>query len=158
MTHAARALQSHDLSGEGIKLWITDIFWPHKDMEGLPRWVISPMLGPPPRQHKHERQYTPSIHPFIPTRRIWNDDYGGQMLFEDLVGLKFPDICLTGELVPGYDKWLISGGEYVENSSTLGVSVPINPSIKLTFVSVYGPRETYFVDSLRKPLRTIVGI
>ena len=36
-------------------------------------------------------------HPFIPTRRIWNDDYGGQMIFRDLVGLKFPDICLTGE-------------------------------------------------------------
>ena len=35
MTHAARALQSHDLSGEEIKLWITYIlFWPHKDMEG----------------------------------------------------------------------------------------------------------------------------
>ena len=47
--------------------------------------------------HKHERQYTPSIHPFIPTRRIWNDDYGGQMIFGDPVGLKFPDICLTGE-------------------------------------------------------------
>ena len=37
VTHAALALQSHDLSGEGIKLWITDIrFRPHKDMEGLP--------------------------------------------------------------------------------------------------------------------------
>ena len=69
-------------------------------MEGLPGWVISPMPGPPPRQHKHERQYTPSIHPFIPTRRIWNDDYGGQMIFGDLVGLKFPDICLTGEKKP----------------------------------------------------------
>ena len=29
---------------------------------GPPRWVISPMPGPPPRQHKHERQYTPSTH------------------------------------------------------------------------------------------------
>ena len=27
VTHAARALQSHDLSGEGIKLWITDILF-----------------------------------------------------------------------------------------------------------------------------------
>ena len=101
MTHAARALQSHELSGEGIKLWITDIhFWPHKDMEGFPGWVISPMPGPPPRQHKHERQYTPSTHSVIPTRRIWNDDYGGQMIFGDLMGLKFPDICLTGEEKP----------------------------------------------------------
>ena len=105
MTHAARALQSHDLSGEGIKLWITYIgllfFLPHKDMEGLPGSVISPMPGPPPRQHaKHERQYTPSTHPVIPTRRIGNDDYGGQMIFGDLGGLKFTDICLTGEENP----------------------------------------------------------
>ena len=69
-------------------------------MEGLPERVISPMPGPPPRQHKHERQYTPSTHPFILTRRLWNDDYGGQMIFGDLVGLKFPDICLTGEEKP----------------------------------------------------------
>ena len=27
VTHAARALQSHDLSGEGMKLWITDILF-----------------------------------------------------------------------------------------------------------------------------------
>ena len=27
VTHAARALQSHDLSGEGIKLWITYILF-----------------------------------------------------------------------------------------------------------------------------------
>ena len=101
VTHAARVLESHDLSGEGIKLWITDIlFWPHKDMESLPGRVICPMPGPPPRQHKHERQYTPSTHPFIPTRRIWNDHYGGQMIFGDLVGLKFPDICLIGEEKP----------------------------------------------------------
>ena len=62
--------------------------------------VISPMPGPPARQHKHERQYTPSTHPFIPTRRIWDDDYGGQMIFGDIVGLKFPDICLSGEERP----------------------------------------------------------
>ena len=98
VTHAAQDLQRHDLSGEGSKLWITYIlFWPHKDMEGLPGWVISPLPGPPPRQHKHERQYTPSTQSVIPTRRIWNDDYDGLMTFGDLVGLKFPDICLTGE-------------------------------------------------------------
>ena len=69
-------------------------------MEGLPGCVISPMPGPPPRQHKYGRQYTPSTHSLIPTRRIWNDDYGGQMIFGDLMGLKFPDICLTGEEKP----------------------------------------------------------
>ena len=69
-------------------------------MEGHPGWVISPMPGPPSRQHKHERQYTPSTHSVIPTRRIWNDDDDGQMIFGDLEGLKFPDICLTGEEKP----------------------------------------------------------
>ena len=48
------------------------------------------MPGPPPRQHKHERQYTPGTHSVIPTRRIWNDDYDGQMIFGDFGGgLKF---------------------------------------------------------------------
>ena len=36
----------------------------------------------------------------------------------------------------------------LKNSSTLAVSVPINLSIKLSFVSVNGPRETYFVDAI----------
>ena len=58
------------------------------------------MPGPPPRQHKHERQYTPSTHSVIPIRRIWNDDDDGQMIFGDPGGLKFPDICLTGEEKP----------------------------------------------------------
>ena len=35
----------------------------------------------------------PSTHPFILTRRILKDDYDGQMIFGDLVGLKLPDIC-----------------------------------------------------------------
>ena len=101
MTHATRALQSRDLSGEGIKLWTTYIlFWPHKDMEGLPGWVLGAMPGPPPRQHKHERQYTPSTHSVIPTRRIWNGDDDGQMIIGNSRGLKFPDICLTGEEKP----------------------------------------------------------
>ena len=76
-------------------------FFDHtRTMEGLPGWVIGPLPGPPPRQHKHERQYTPSTHSVIPTGRIWNDDYDGQMIFGDLRGLKFPDICLTGEEKP----------------------------------------------------------
>ena len=37
----------------------------------------------------------------------------------------------------------------LKNSSTVAVCVPINVSIKLGFVSVNGPRETYFVDELR---------
>ena len=66
-------------------------------MEGLPGGGISSIPGPLLRQHKHERQYTPSTHSGIPTRRIWND---GQMILRDLVGLKFLDICLTGEGKP----------------------------------------------------------
>ena len=42
--------------------------------------------------------HTRHTHSFIPTRRIWwNDYYGSQMIFGDRVGLKFPDICLIGE-------------------------------------------------------------
>ena len=55
------------------------------------------MPGPPPRQHKHERRYTPSMHLFILTRRILKDDYDSQMIFGELVSLKLPGICLTGE-------------------------------------------------------------
>ena len=40
----------------------------------------------------------------------------------------------------------------LKNSSTLAVSVPINVSIKLGFVSVNDLRETYFVDSLENEL------
>ena len=36
----------------------------------------------------------------------------------------------------------------LKNSSILAVSVPINISIKLDFVSVNSLRETYFVDAL----------
>ena len=34
----------------------------------------------------------------------------------------------------------------LKNSSTLAVSVPINPPIQSDFVSLNGPRETYFMD------------
>ena len=53
--------------------------------------MISLMPGPPPGQHKHERQYTPSTH---------SSTQQGQMIFGDLGGLKFADICLTGEEKP----------------------------------------------------------
>ena len=65
-----------------------------------PRMSEQPYAGPPQRLHKHERQYTSSTHSVIPTRRIWNDDDDCQMIFENLGGLKFPDICLTGEEKP----------------------------------------------------------
>ena len=61
------------------------------------------------------------------------------------------------KLVPRYDKCRNSGGEYVANSSTLAVSIPINLSIILGFVSVKGPRETYIVDALRRRERKNVN-
>ena len=39
----------------------------------------------------------PFTHPFVLTRLKSKDDYNGQMIFGDLVDLKLPDICLTGE-------------------------------------------------------------
>ena len=83
-----------------LTLDLKRIFWPHKDMEGLLGWEISSMPEPPPRQHKHERQYTPGTHLFILIRWIWKDDYDGQMIFGDLVVLKHPGICLTGQENP----------------------------------------------------------
>ena len=43
------------------------------------------------------KRYTPFSHTFILTRRILKGDYDGQMILGGLVGLKLPDICLTGE-------------------------------------------------------------
>ena len=44
----------------------------------------------------------------------------------------------------------------LKNSSTLAVSVTISLSIKLGFLSVNGPRETYFVDAIRVLLQNII--
>ena len=52
------------------------------------------------RDSTNMKDDTHQAHTVIPTRRIWNDYYGSQMIFGDLVGLKFPDICLTGEENP----------------------------------------------------------
>ena len=52
------------------------------------------------------------------------------------------------KLVPRYDKCLSSEVNMLKNSSALVVSLPINLSIKLDFVSVNAPMETYFVDAL----------
>ena len=97
---ASRPWQSHDLSEEGINFGSHKYFLPHKDMEDLPEWGISSIPGPPSRQHERERRYTLLTHPFIPTRRILKADYEDQIIFGDLVGLKLPDIFLTGEEKP----------------------------------------------------------
>ena len=69
-------------------------------MEGLFGWRMNSMPGSPPSNTTHERRYTPFTHPFMLTRWIWKQDYDGQMIFGDLVGLKLPDICLTYEEKP----------------------------------------------------------
>ena len=43
----------------------------------------------------------------------------------------------------------------LKNSSTHAISVPINISIKLRFVSVNDRRETYFEDALRTYRRNL---
>ena len=55
-------------------------------------------------------------------------------------------------MTQGYKSWYhsmtnvsIPEVNMLKNSSTLAVSVAINYSIKLGFVSLNGPRETYFV-------------
>ena len=55
------------------------------------------MPGLPPRQYEHEGRYTPLTHQFILTRRILRMIMMGRMIFGDSVGLKLPEICLTGE-------------------------------------------------------------
>ena len=50
----------------------------------------------------------------------------------------------------------IPGMNMLKNSSTLAVSVPVNRSIKLCFVSINDRRKSYFVDALRFMCRPIL--
>ena len=88
MTHATRAVKSHDLLVEGINSGSHNTFLTTQGHGGLTGWGISSMPGSPPRQHKHERWYTQFTHTFITTRRMWKYDYDGQMIFGDLAGIK----------------------------------------------------------------------
>ena len=56
------------------------------------------------------------------------------------------------EAAPWYDKCLNSGVNMLKNSITFFVSVPINLSAKLRFLSANGTREVYFVDAPSKCL------
>ena len=93
-----RALQSHDLSGERINSRSHTYFYDHTRT-----WRASLDEGSAQyRSHfqdntdmKDDTQWF--MNQFNLTRRIWKDDCDGQMIFGDLVGLKLPDICLTGE-------------------------------------------------------------
>ena len=74
--HTTRALQSHDLSRDGINSGSHTYVFDHTRT-----WRASPDERSTQWQHEHERRYTTSTHPFILTRWIWKDDYDGQMIF-----------------------------------------------------------------------------
>ena len=99
VAHASRALQSHGISGEELTMDHI-LFWTNKGIKDLPGRGISSMSGPLPRRHEHERRYTPFTNPFIRAWWIWKGDYDDQIIFGDVEGLKFPDICLIGEEKP----------------------------------------------------------
>ena len=101
MTHATWGLQSHDLSGEEINSRSHTYFFDHTRI-----WRASSDEGPAQccgqlrdntNMKDNRPTHHPSIHPLILTRRMQKDDYEGQVIFGDLVGLKLPDICLIGE-------------------------------------------------------------
>ena len=98
MTHAARALQSHDLSGRELNYGSHTYFFDHART-----WRASPdEWSAQCRSHLRDsvniKDNAHQAHTqVIPTRRIWNDDDDGQMIFGELGGLKFPYICLTSE-------------------------------------------------------------
>ena len=95
MTHAARALWSHDLSGEEIKLWITHIlFLTTQGHAGPPRMSDQLNAG---ATSEDSTNMTHTTHP-AHTHLYQQGEYG--MIFGDLGGLKFPDICFTGEEKP----------------------------------------------------------
>ena len=76
---------------------------------------------------------------------------GQRQLFQDAT-----EECQTST-IQGYKRWShgmtnvsVPEVNMLKNSSTLAVSIPINHSIKLGFVPVNGPRETYFVATPRR--------
>ena len=101
MTHAARPLQSHDLSGEGIKLWITYMLFDHTRT-----WRASPdewsaQCRGHLRDSTNMKDNTRQAH----TQSSQQGEYGimittAKWYSGTLGGLNFPDICLTGEEKP----------------------------------------------------------
>ena len=158
VAHASRALQSHDLSREGIKLWTTYIlFWPHKDMEGLPGWVISSMPGPPPRQHEHERRYTirSPIHSNKADMKGWlwrpNDIRGP-------CGVKFPNICPIGEENPRKTSpWkLVPTGDQTQARCVTGTRA--TPCSTAVYLHKHLQRKLNFSSDFRSPVQTMTHI
>ena len=100
MIHASRALQSYDLSGEGINSGSRTYFFDHTrtwrtspDEGSLNTWVTSETTRTWKTIHS---THTP-IHSNKVNMRGWQL---GQMILGNLVGLKLPSICFTGEEKP----------------------------------------------------------
>ena len=100
MTHATRALQSHYLSGEGINSGSHTDFLTTQGHGGPPRISDQPNAGATSEiTHTWKARYT--IHaPIHSNKARWKDDYDGQIMFGDIVGLKLTDICLKGDKNP----------------------------------------------------------
>ena len=103
--------------------------------------------------HPIARTLHSEIHLFIHLKKFLSDKVS---IFRMTGG----DECYTAVPIlggrQGYKSWShgvtnvsIPRVNMFKNSSTLAVSVPINLSFRLCFVSVHGPRKTYFVESLR---------
>ena len=69
-------------------------------MEGLPRMSDQLNSGASSETTQTWKTIRTNHTPINSKRRIWKDDYDGQMIFGNLVDLKLPDICLTGEETP----------------------------------------------------------
>ena len=99
VTHATRALQSHDLSGEGIKLWIIHTFLTIQGHGGPPRRSDQPNAGATSETAQTWKtihtKHTLS-HLNEANMELWwrSNDIRGSW------GLKFPDIYLTDEEKP----------------------------------------------------------
>ena len=79
MTQAARALQGHDLLGEVLHV-------PLLIRDGGPPRMREQLNAGATSETSHTWKTIHTRHTVSPTRRIWNDDYGGQMIFGDLCG------------------------------------------------------------------------
>ena len=101
MAHATRALQSHDLSGERINSGshILHTFWTTQGHGGPPRMRDKLNFGAT-SERKQTSKTTHTIHARIHFNKA---NMKGWLWWQNYirgVGLKLPDICLTGEEKP----------------------------------------------------------
>ena len=99
MTHAARALQSHDLSGEGIKLWITYIlFWSRATSETAQTWKTVHT------KHTHSRPYKANMKWWLRRSNDSRGPYGPKVSWHVLQVRKNPEKTSPRKPVPTGDR------------------------------------------------------